>query len=962
MLNPRARAVVAVRALLLGGACFTALAATGAQAQTKPQETPSLPKTTPTGDTTTIETAAGDEVVVSGTRPIRESQDAALRVQKNSDSLVSVLSADSVGRLPDQNIAQAAGRLPGVAVQRDQGQARYISIRGAPLNWTTLAFDGINIISPEGRDARFDSIPSAIAAQIIVKKAVTPDLTAETIAGQVNVVTRSALDYRDVHAAFRLGGGYGDLGGGTEFEGTAVLSKRWNTGIGDIGVLVSGTWYQRKMATDNFETDWESVDQDRRPLGAGEVGPRIWARETENKLYRLMRRNYSGTIRLDWRPNDQNRLFAYSVYSAFTDNELRWNGIYDFDDQQGRVPQLTTACPATPVLAPNTTGYADVCAGNTPLLGTVYGIDINYNALSREFLQSVQTNTIGGDHEVGKWEFNWRVNYTQSVDDRSAPAQINYESPGFGTNGATATQRPTVFYDLRNPSDARVELYRTLRAADGTLSRGARVQQFEDFAIPLSRIRSLRAADVTDAYTGRIVASRRTELFGDTKFTAGFQFDTRTKTVHEFLLDVNPATLVPGSTQTVFARSGVPTTLDAITIPQPYLGQLPLGFNFRYFSKDAIQGLVNAVSPFAQPVFAQGNFFKVNEQVTSGWAMGVTTLDWGNIVYGLRVENVRNTSQAFSQNPALRPGQPANALPQVLQTVQRDFLGVFPSLHVNWNITDEHKLRFSFNTGAARPDYPVLRPNFTFNDANLTISGGNPDARPERARGVDVYWEYYPKFGGFFSLGAFYKDVSNVLFGSTRTFGSDVLNTQGVDRSQYVFSTIVNGGSGYIYGAEATAQFQVDDFDKSDSWLGGFGIQMNATLNRSSARTSNGADARTVRLPGTSDYVLNIGPYYEKYGFSIRAQYQYRSDWLDGLGDLNLATGATTTGGDFYWAADDELDVSARYAITPNFEVYADASNLLNGEGRRYAGVSQRTIEFERFGRRFVAGVRITFN
>ena len=76
--------------------------------------------------------AEGEEIVVDGTRPIAESEAAALRTQRQSDNLVSVLSADSVGRLPDQNIAQATGRLPGLAVERDQGQARYISIRGAP--------------------------------------------------------------------------------------------------------------------------------------------------------------------------------------------------------------------------------------------------------------------------------------------------------------------------------------------------------------------------------------------------------------------------------------------------------------------------------------------------------------------------------------------------------------------------------------------------------------------------------------------------------------------------------------------------------------------------------------------------------------------------------------------------------------------------------------------------------------
>ncbi|MBC7521872.1 MAG: TonB-dependent receptor plug domain-containing protein, partial [Sandarakinorhabdus sp.] len=105
------------RGALLGSIALAALSATTATAQTAP--------------VAVAEAAADEEVIiVSGSRPIRESQEAALRIQRESPSLVSVISADAVGRLPDQNVAQAVSRLPGVSVQRDQGQARYINLRG----------------------------------------------------------------------------------------------------------------------------------------------------------------------------------------------------------------------------------------------------------------------------------------------------------------------------------------------------------------------------------------------------------------------------------------------------------------------------------------------------------------------------------------------------------------------------------------------------------------------------------------------------------------------------------------------------------------------------------------------------------------------------------------------------------------------------------------------------------------
>lgn len=903
------------KACLLAGLAATGLVAMPASAQV----------------VTGAETAAivaEDEIIVSGSRPIRESQEAALRIQRESPSLVSVVSSDAVGRLPDQNIAQAVSRLPGVAVQRDQGQARYINLRGSPLNWTTLSFDGINIISPEGRDARFDSIPSAIASQIVVRKAVTPDMTSETIAGNVNIITRSPFDYAGAHFAGRLGAGYVDLGGGGEYEATGVLSNRWNTGIGEIGAVVSASYYSRQMATDNFETDWEVVPEDKRPVEPLFENPRVWARETENKLYRLTRANYSVSGRLEWRPDSDNKMFVTSIYSAFTDDELRNNYIFDMDDQQSRVPQQSTPC-TTNVLPPNTTGYADICNGNTPFRGTVHGIDINSNLLSREFSQSVFVNTIGGDHRLDDWTVAWRGNYTRSVDDRSAPAQLNYDSPGFGNNGVGAVNRPSVFYDLTDRQLSRVELFRTQRAPDGTLTRGARVIPIQDFPMSLTRVRGLKAKDTTNAYSAKLDISRDTEFLGNTRFTVGGQYDNRVKEVDERILDTSNTAL--------FTQVGVNTSPTAANIPDPYKGKLPLGYTFPYFSKQGIISIVRQLESVVPYNFVNANYYKVGEEVFSGYAMGLTTFDWGNIVYGARVEHVKNNAEAFAQVGKLR--------------VDSSFTAVYPSAHFNWNVTNEHKLRLSLNTGAARPDYDVLRPNFTYNDANMTISGGNPEATPEKTRGVDLYWEFYPENGGFVSVGAFYKHVRDVLFDSTRVFDSDVLNSNGVDRSQYILSSVINGGTGKIYGAEVALQMQLEDVVPDSNWLGGFGIQTNMTFNHSEATTPDG---RKVRFPGTSDFVTNIGPYYEKYGFSARVSYQFRTNWIDALGSPDV-------GGDFYWAADDELDISARYALNKNVEVYVDLSNLLNGPGRRYAGIDTRTIERETFGRRYTGGIRVTY-
>ena len=887
---------------------------------------------------------AGD-IVVTASRPIAESEAAALQIQRTSPSLVSVVASDSVGRLPDQNIAQAVSRLPGVAVQRDQGQARYINLRGAPINWTTLSFDGINVVSPEGRDARFDSIPSAIASQIIVRKAVTPDMTGETIAGNVDIITRSAFDYPGFKVQAKGGVGHVELGKRTEYEGSLVISDRFDTGVGEFGIVSSGSLYRRGMVTDNFETDFEAVGEDRRPGFEN----RIWGRETENKLYRLVRKNYALSTRLDWRPNDgDSKLFVESIYSAFQDDEQRSNYIFDLDDQQSRTPTGTAVCAVNPTPAANTTGYADVCTGNTPLAGTVYGIDLNSNFLVRAYKQSVFTNTVGGDHAFGGWKVAWRGNYTKSIDNRSAPAQLNYDSPGFGTNGAGAANRFTVGYDFTDPQLARVELYRTIRNANGTLARGARVTAIEDFPRTLTRLRSLDAHDVTRAYTAKLDISRET-TFGATPvtFAAGLRYDDRTKTANEYLLDTSSAA--------VFTAAGIPTGFDAIAIAGDFQGKIPLGYTFQYFGRDKMLDLVDRALAAGSKAFVPANFYDVNEKVYSGYAMATATMSWGSIIGGARVEHIRNDSRAFAINAATGVATPVE--------VGSDQTLVYPSLHLNWEVNDRTKTRLSFNTGAARPDYDQLRPNLSFNDANLTVSGGNPDAKPEKARGADLYVEYYTMPRGFLSVGIFYKDVKDVLFDTTSTFNRDVLNSGGVDRSQYVYSTIANGGDGYILGLEGAIQQQLEPFTADlglPGWTGGFGVQLNATLNKSRSETPDG---RKIRLPGTSDAVYNLIGYYEKYGFSARVSYQNRSPWIDAIGAFGPVNGLVRgiDGGDAYWARDDELDVSVRYAITPNVEIYGDFANLLNGPGRRYVGSSIYTVEHETFGRRYTGGVRVTF-
>lgn len=887
-------------------------------------------------------------IVVTGNRPIAESEAAALETQKKSDSLVAVAASDGVGRLPDQNIAQATSRLPGVAVERDQGQARYVSLRGAPNYWTTLSFDGINVVSPEGRDARFDSVPSAIAAQIVVSKAVTPDMPGETVSGNVNIVTRSAFDYTGEHFAAKAGYGQAEVGNRPQVEASAVYSNRFDMGEGELGVVVSGSYFERAMITDNFETDYERVSGDLRPGNT----TRFWAQEAENKLYRLTRKNWSASGRVDYRQGDT-KLSLRSIYTIFKDDEMRDNYRFDLDDRQSDLVSAATACDTAVNPTPTNTGYADICIGNTPLKGTIYGVDIRQRSTLRAFRQSIFTNTAEAEFAPADgWTVNVLANYTQSKDDRSVVGETTWESP------STRTARPTIAYDFSDPNRSRLILSTTNQLSGPTrYQAGTRVTAIDTFTKPLTSLTLLDAVDTTKAYTARLVVTRETGLLGgDATLKAGFQFDQRTKVVDETNLVLNTAAQ--------FAAVGVPTDYNLFSLDQEFLGRIPMDYTFRYF--DPV--MMRAAAEKARQLYTfnpvTGNIYDVREQVFAGYLMGTVRWDFGSLIGGARVEHVKN--RGIAQGTV---GTTAG-----LVTAESERTTVFPSLHFNYNLDETKKLRLSFNTGAARADYDQLRPNVVINDSNQTISGGNPAVKPEKAWGLDGYFEWYLRPQGYLMAGVFYKNVSDVLYRQSRSFGSDALNSGGVDRSAYTFTGITNGGEGRVYGFEAAAQLQLGPWTEQiglPSWMGGFGLSANVTYNNSEVTKPaiGTVPARKLRLPGTSDWVYNLSGYYEKYGLSLRLSYQKRTAWLDGYAD------DLTDAGDTYWATDDELDFSARYAISKNVEVFFDATNLLNNPGRRFAEpgnlltatgtptpfTDSYTIEWERFGRRFAGGFRVNF-
>ncbi|MDP5054121.1 MAG: TonB-dependent receptor [Congregibacter sp.] len=311
-----------------------------------------------------------EEVVVTAS-PIRDSQAAALEIKRLSDNVMDVISADTIGRFPDQNLADSLGRVPGVAIERDQGQARYVNLRGAPFRWTGIAFDGIDVPGAEnGRIPRFDSFPSTITSRIEVNKAILPSMPGESVSGYINVHTFNPFDVAGPSFAFDYGMGQQDLGDGDVDR----LGLRGSFSNENFGVVAFVSENSREQITDNREYDLARSD-------SGE----IIVNELDFRSYKIKREDSAYGGRVEYRGEGAvSSVFASTLYSEFVDEEERTQWVFEVGDPQ-----------------------AGAVRENVPLA-------INRLLQFGTYENSTSTSTLGTDLAAGAWDVQLRVNYTET--------------------------------------------------------------------------------------------------------------------------------------------------------------------------------------------------------------------------------------------------------------------------------------------------------------------------------------------------------------------------------------------------------------------------------------------------------------------------------------------------------------------------------------------------------------------
>lgn len=672
--------------------------------------------------------------------PIRDSQEESIMLQREATNVVNVIAADDIGRFPDQTAAAALSRLPAVAVQRDQGQERYIQVRGAPARWTAVSFDGVNVLGAEERVFRFDSVPAAVMSAVDVSKTLTPDMPSEALAGRVDIKTYSPLSKPGFHTDLDLGLGQLQLGDGEQHRYSGRLS--WSDGV--VGVMGALSGFKMEQVTDNNERTYDAD-------GAPE--------QFDFRSYLLERETNSAIVKFEFAPQPEHKFALTSLYTEFVDLELR--NQFQLDLSKGR----------------GTRGEQS---------GELIGVPVMAMFQDGQYENSTFVNTLSGQHELSDWELAWDLNYTET--------ESLTDLPILRRSQTDPRQFHSLSYDLSNPLIPKVQLYSTIANADGSLSRGEATSVLNQSGFGFDGLINYKGEAETQAFTLKTDAAYNWQSAGaDARLQLGAQYDDRKATSP----GMNSPFIMLGP---LAGAAGIEFTPDAFNTNKPWDSDQNYGFTANYFDNaaaraqidTAVAALIGAGLIDPSSFSAIENWYEVTEEITSLYAMNTWTWDQHQILLGVRAERVDILSQGYlKQSDGTTP----------LDVAQSN-TDLFPSLHWNVDLTEDLKFRLSGVTGASRPYFSQLRSGASVNDTDNAVSGGNPNLKAETAVGVDSSLEWYFADAALASVNFFQRKVDNVLFDSVTEVGDNRFDTPGFDRSGYDYNTTLNGDNGKLTGLE----------------------------------------------------------------------------------------------------------------------------------------------------------------
>lgn len=766
-----------------------------------------------------------DTILVVG---LAANQASSLSRKRAADGVSSVLTRDAIGQFPDQNVAESLRRLPGINVLNDQGEGRFVSVRGLDPNLNSSSINGVRVPSPESgiRAVALDVISSDLIESIEVKKSLTPDMDADTIGASIEINTVSAFDRKRDLYSFRVEGSYNDLRDTLTPKASFDFSKKLGD---DFGIAGGASYYQRKFATNNVEADgWTTGDD-----GTDFV------EEVEYRDYDVERKRFSATLNFDYRLSDTTELYARGLYSQFDDQEYRRRLIFDVGDFDQPV---------------SVNGDSVVFVSNED-----EEIGVERDLKDRMESQKIRSLVIGGKTLIDQLSLKYSASWSKSTEtenDNFDPATFkrDFAEEGLG-----------VAFDYSNDRIPRYDV--------STPDRGF----FDAATYELDEIEFVDISDASDEeFAGRFdIGYVIPAGLGEFTVQGGTKLRFRTK---RYNLETS-----------YFEDATGQLTLADVLGKQSYgfalIDPVPSNHGVSDYSsgnRDDFE-LQEIDSLFDSNV----EDYRNEEDIYAGYLLGRYDSSMLRVIGGIRVEHTEND---ISANTTELIEEGATFMDAVLEDdlvvvtpnrFKRSYTDWLPSVNVRYEPVRNLVLRAAGYRSLVRPNLADLAPRFAVeetDDDGREGDFGNPDLLPYQAWNFDASAEYYFTSNGAITANVFYKDIDNFIVDLT-------------DRDTGVFNNIaydtatipINGESAKVFGAEFSL---AQAFTFLPSPLDGFLTQLNYTYTDAEGTVMDEDNVeRIIPLPTSSKHTFNVVLGYEKGPVSLRLAGTYRDTYLDELGN-----------------------------------------------------------------------------
>ncbi len=763
------------------------------------------------------------DIVVRASPRLAETKAAALTRQQNASNIVSVLSGDEIRSLPNFNAAEAAGRIPGVSLERDEGEGKFVQVRGTEPRLSNVTIDGVHVPGTEAdRIPKLDDVPSDLLASIEVSKTLTADMDADAIGGSVNLVTKTP----ETAPRGYIAGQYGqiDLHARNTYQGGLTYGGRFGPD-GKVGLLLGGSADRNNRGIDDVEPSWGMYSG---PGGAQVSAPNEWSLRD----YLYQRERYGLGADLDYRFDAGNRVWLKGLWSLFKNYGTRY--VYDISGDAS--PTSATA-------------------------GTIPGPSLFRESQFRTPREQIWAVTAGGAHDRGPWTFDYAFDGsgTRQQDNDYRTSDFDYAGPdlaiGYSTSDGTY---PKFTYgsagdSLAAANPANYALAGYLRSDHLTTGR--------DLGGTVNAV--LHYTPAGHASQLKLGVRYRDERKDFTSEQQRFK-------------DNSGAPVTLSQLQDGFTDPGFYSRLT-----RGYaIGPVPNNAAVTaYENAHAAE-----FSQTRNPVQDSLGSFHGSERIVAAYAMSTTELGALRVNVGLRVEatHARYLGHALA-TPADSAGNAAGAAVLQAVTGMKDYTDLFPSAQLRYALDPATNLRLAVTRGIARPNYPDLAPNqqgavCAGCATQPSLSGfttGNPNLKAQHAWNYDLLFEHYLGSVGVLSGGAFYKDLRDVILTRRITF------TGPGPFDGYQGYAPDNGGDGWLRGIEAD---WTQRFVFLPGFLAGLGIDVNWTHTSSSALVDPGSGRRAPLLR-QSPNIANLYATYDRAPFSARLGWTYNGAMIDAYGD-----------------------------------------------------------------------------